>query len=117
MNIMNMPGFTAEASLYKTNQRYQLLASWAGVTRVYVGLAQLLRPPPEDGDGESCTPGNLGCLTDPDSPTGCRRFFLRRDCEIVPLAPCQGCPPPPVTCGPCVGFRQCSDGTQRSCSV
>lgn len=27
MNIMNMPGFTAEASLYKTNERYPVEAT------------------------------------------------------------------------------------------
>src|SRR5215475_4237003 len=113
MNIRTMPGFTAEASLYKTNQRYQLLASWDGMTRVSVGLAQFLIPPP--GDGESCTPRSLGCLQDPNGD-GCRIFFRRADCTEVALGPCQ-CPPPILTCGPCVGFRQCSDGTQRSCSV
>jgi hypothetical protein len=112
MNIMNMPGFTAEASLYKTDQRYQFLASWDGVTRVYVGLAQFLSLPE---DGESCLPRPLGCLPDPNGD-GCRIFFRRADCTEVALGPCQ-CPTPIVTCGPCVGFRQCSDGTQRSCSV
>src|SRR4051794_17180734 len=110
MNIMNMPGFTAEASLYKTNQRYQLLASWAGVTRVYVGLAQFLRPPPEDG--ESCPKGFV-CEADPDSPTGCTRVFVRSDCTEARFGPPCQCPSPIVTCGPCVGFQQCSDGTQR----
>lgn len=113
---MNMPRFSAEASLYKTNQRYQLLASWAGVTREYVGLAQFLSL---SESGPSCSPKVLclsDSLADTDSPTGCFRFQLQSDCNIVPIVPLKPCPCP-ITCGPCVGFRQCSDGTQRSCSV
>jgi len=99
---MNIPRFSAEASLYKTNQHYQLFASWAGTTEVYVGLAQPGTRPPPDGDGgQSCRPRSLGCLPDDSSPTGCRIFFQQADCTEVALAPCQcpGPPPPPPNCG------------------
>jgi len=99
MNIMNVPGFTAEASLYKTNQRYQLLASWAGVTKEYVGLAQFLSLPDGQPDGQSCLV-RVRCLPDPDSPTGCSKIRTELDCTETNLGSCQ-CPPPPTTCGPC----------------
>lgn len=108
---MNIPGFNAEVSLYRTNQRYQLLASWAGVTREYVGLAQFLARAP---GGESCLPKLTGCVPDEESSTGCSRYFITRDCEVNRIGPCR-CPGP-VQCGPCVGVRQCSDGSQRPCS-
>src|SRR5688500_19217621 len=120
MNPTNMPGFTADKSVYKATGHYRLLAISAGETNAHIGPAQFALPIPQDGDGgQSCLPRFLGCLPDPDDPNdppGCRRYFRRRDCSEVPLGSCQ-CPTQPTTCGPCVGVRQCSDGTQRPCSV
>jgi hypothetical protein len=47
---MKMPGFNAEASLYKTNVHYRLKAGLNCEDSVVVGSAQLMRLPP-DGDG------------------------------------------------------------------
>ena len=38
MNTMNMPGFTAEASLYKTNGHYRLTTRSAGRADAHLGL-------------------------------------------------------------------------------
>ena len=114
MNATNLPGYTAKASLYKTNQRYQVKASGAGVIGVYVGPAQFIGRQPGNGqeNGPSCTPKNLGCLKDPASPTGCFNYFLTADCETLQLAPCQ-CPPPPGGGGPV--YYAC-ESTSKTCS-
>jgi uncharacterized protein DUF6748/Kazal-type serine protease inhibitor-like protein len=78
---------------------------------VIEGEAQMMR----DGDGVTlCRPRNLGCLIDPDSPTGCSNSFLRADCETVPLAPCH-CSPPPEGDGP-VNFACESTTNQCTCT-
>ncbi len=94
MNSINMPGFTAETSLYRTNANYR--------------LARLPSPL-----GPSVAPAL--CF-----PDGCRPCIngKQRCCEggHIIIENCESDPPPP-TCGRCVGFRQCSDGTQKPCSV
>src|SRR5262245_4366358 len=52
MNTMKMPGFTAEASIYKTNKHYQTAgimvdAATSGIAPVYSILPQLM---PVNGD-------------------------------------------------------------------
>lgn len=95
---MEIPGFTAEASLYKAINLYRM----NGPRRQADGVIQ----PAQIGPGPSCF---LECF---------------RDCiqEGIPPFQCgpacrQQCNPPAPTCGPCIGFRQCSDGSQRSCST
>jgi hypothetical protein len=110
MNAMKMPGFAAEASLYEANRRYRPRASWAGMTRVYVGPAQQFLPIPPGGDpGEEpqfCKPTFGPCNRDENSPTGCSQCFTRGDCSEVCDIPC-ACPPPPQPscCAP--GCRVC----------
>ena len=54
--MSTIPGFAAEASLYKANRWYRTRASWTGMTRVDIGPAQQFLPIPqpdglpEDGD-------------------------------------------------------------------
>ncbi len=45
----NMPGFTAETSVYKTNGRYRLTTRSVGRADAHIGLAQVFRPRPDDG--------------------------------------------------------------------
>jgi hypothetical protein len=47
--MSTIPGFAAEASLYKANRRYRTRASWTGMTRVDVGPAQQFLPIPPGG--------------------------------------------------------------------
>jgi hypothetical protein len=91
---MKMPGFTAETSLYRTNANYRL--AWL--------------PSPF---GPSVVPA----LCFPEGCGPCRNG-IQRCCESDGRIHVYDCEPnpPPITCGPCVGFRSCSDGTQRSCS-
>src|SRR5688500_14462622 len=98
MNATNMPGFTAEVALYKTINPYHMTAT----TRQA---------------GRTVHPAQIG----PDNPSCFAECF--RECiqEGIPPFQCgpacrSQCNPRP-TCGPCVGVRQCSDGSQRPCSA
>jgi len=115
---MNIPGFTADVSLYKTSGHYRLAVGMAGMTTMHIGLAQFMRPLPDGlAGGPHCKPRCVPCQPDSTSETGCSRCCLDSVCEWN-CEPCTApsCKPTP-TCGPCVGFRQCSDGSQKSCSV
>jgi len=92
---MSVPQFTAEASLWRTNGDYQ-------AAPLPLPFGPLIVPALCSNEGECgpCINGFEAC---------CVNGRIRR-------FPC-GPEPPVVTCGPCVGFRQCSDGSQRSCSV
>ena len=84
MNAMNMPGFIAEASLYKTSGHYRLTTRSAGRADVHLGLAQFALPVPlPNGGGQLCLPGCGPCLPDSDSPTG---LF-----EVVHTTQLRGC--------------------------
>ena len=79
---MNTPLFTAEASLYKTSERYQHTAAWdAGSQRV---TPQQDFFPPLPIPGYRCFPcigGRQICCPPPGVGAPC---FIRR-CGIVPL--------------------------------
>ena len=96
MNNMNTPGFTAAGSLYTTNGHYR------GAS---VGFNSSVLIVPAVCSQDYCGPcinGWQSCCVEGGYPHRVR---------------CEAPPPPPPTCGPCVGVRQCSDGTQKSCSV
>src|SRR5262252_1314828 len=94
---MNMPGFAADVSLYRTGRDY--LAAVAGLASVRAGLT------PSAGQ---CQPGCGPCVDDPDSATGCSRTCQRADCETF-TGPCKGCSHT-TTCGPCTGTKTCCTG-------
>jgi hypothetical protein len=83
---MNVPGFTAEAALYRTSQAYQVAAVWSGEANGQVGLAQFGGAP--EGCRSYCNP----CRPDPESETGFSRLCITAECEEVRY-PCQ--PPSP----------------------
>ena len=89
---MNMPGFTAETSLYKTSGHYRLTTGSAGGADVHVGLAQLALPAP-------LLKGCGLCVPDSDSPTGCSKTCISNGEEIQQNCTC---PPPPTVCDPCL---------------
>ena len=62
MNIMNMPRFTAEASLYKAGERYQLAAALAKSLSVPRVIPALI-------DGEKCN--FMGCTPCEDGKMRC----------------------------------------------
>jgi hypothetical protein len=112
---MNLPGFSADASLYKTSGHYRLSASAASMATVRIGLAQV-RPPLPDGfpDGQFCRPGCGPCVPDPDSATGCSRTCITPNCNDF-TRPCTGCRPPPVCT--CTTTRCCDGNCTTSAPV
>jgi hypothetical protein len=99
---MNMPQFTADASLYRTNRRYRLTA--------FLGTNLGGQVSPAVQKGFSCV------VSDPNCPSGFSGLFCR-DFNPDNCVETGRCCTKPVTCGPCVGTRQCSDGSRRTCSV
>ena len=106
LNTTHIPGFTAEASTYRTPRSYSYTVEWAGSADSQAGLSRV-RP----AAGE-CPVIRIGCHFDSELG-GCFSYIQRADCSEK-YTPCI-CPPPPVTCGPCVGTRKCSDGSTRTC--
>jgi hypothetical protein len=49
MKTMNMPGFTAEASIYKANKKYRLVATLKKSLRRLPVMAQMQMADPVDG--------------------------------------------------------------------
>ena len=102
MNTINMPGFTAEASLYRTIERYQL----ASTTQRAEFKASMVQPsaaiyedgrfvcygevtergyincyPPGGGGEIFCRPRCEPCRSDPESRTGRSRTCIDRNCD------------------------------------
>lgn len=111
MSTRNMPGFTAEKSIYQTSDHYRAIANTPNNVRssrevlpqLPIGFCQancdriqdsFLRSVcvlrcfdatggggGGDGGGPFCRPGCGRCLADPDSPTGRSRTCIRRNCD------------------------------------
>jgi len=98
MNTMNMPGFTAEDSLYKTNGRYQMASSIHGI-ELNANLVQPSLAIYIDGrfvcNGEVTANGFIDCYPlggggDGGRPDlGCLR--CKRNCLNKPLAQREAC--------------------------
>lgn len=99
MSAMSMPGFTAEVSLYKTMNHYHMIgAIHEADGTVHAAQISLGNPP-------CFVQCFQECIQEGIPPFQCGPACRRQ------------CNPPGPTCGPCVGVRQCSDGSQRSCTV
>lgn len=72
---MNMPGLSAEASLYKSSGQYFVGTGWASVGDSHLGLSQLRPPLPNGGNGPICKPIIGPC--DQPPPPGCACAFGR----------------------------------------
>src|SRR5215469_8572022 len=96
---MNIPGFAADASLYRTSKHYFLAARMAGLAAMRIGLV------PSIG---RCLVGCGPCVEDGDSPTGCSITCQRADCSTS-TRQCTGCAHT-TTCGPCTGTKTCCTG-------
>lgn len=89
---MNMPGLSAQASLYRSSRQYVLGTGWAGAVDSGLGLSQL--PPP------TCVPN--ACVPNPAAPGTCHTCTCLGGIAIR-CSPCEcPCDTPPV-CGPCEG--------------
>jgi len=106
MNTMNMPGFTAEASLSKQGKFYRLPATYVSDS---FGVQPQLRktdfecvhdcleagggdicnffctenvdPGGGGGGGQQCRPSCGPCKRDPESPSGRSRFCINAKCD------------------------------------
>src|SRR6516162_5719203 len=97
---MNMPGFAADASIYRTSENYFLTSGMADLGAMRVGVA------PSIGQ---CPVGCGPCVADVDSRTGCSITCQRADCETF-TRQCTGCSHT-TTCGPCTGTKTCCTGS------
>lgn len=90
---MNMPGFSAEASAYRTLTHYQGIASRNGNAESFPFVAEAHVIPGIGGAGEGCRcpPHSTPCVPDPSSSTGCASLLVNCDCGVVGI-PCWGCP-------------------------
>lgn len=91
---MNMPGFTAESSVYRTSGYHHS----AGYFEVNSGVVL-----PQQCD--------LGCLG--ECLSACVEVGGGPECRANCRIGC-GCGRP-LSCGPCECFRRCNDGSQRLC--
>ncbi len=90
MNTMNMPGFTADKSVYKPRGNYRLSAVKADITASQPGHVQLMQqqmPIPDGGFPPRCS----WCFTDPNSRTGCSQLCIDRFPFKIFLSDCVGC--------------------------
>lgn len=86
----SVPGFTAEASLFKTSERYPLTAAWGARSRGLIPQQDFPVPPFPDPGCTPCTGGRQICwVTRPCFPPG-------------PIPPVQDL----IPCTPCIGGRQ-----------
>jgi hypothetical protein len=92
---MNLPGFTGEASLYRTTAYRNVAMIWSEDSDSYLGPAQLIPPIPSAG---------LGCSYErvPTSvcATGCQATCMRPGGEITECVALSNCPPLPTICSP-----------------
>src|SRR4029079_10844383 len=106
--VMNLPGFTAESSIYPSLRTYRSARPWTDPATGQVVPQALSCPnkgcgpckpdPTSSKGGMKCC-----CVPAPDSPGGCAPRFV--ECRPGPTPP----PPPPPDCG-CGPFKDCCDG-------
>lgn len=93
---MSLPGFTAEATLYRSTANYQV--AWASGETASSDLDPVQ---PTLLSGRYCEPRPLGpCESNLGSATGCAQKWLATDCGYS-FAPCVGCS------NPCRGGHFC----------
>ncbi len=90
MNTMNMPGFTADKSVYKTHGYYRLSAGNADSTASQPGLVQPMQLEMPIPDG-AFPPRCFRCFPNPTSETGCSQLCVSRFPFSVFLRDCTGC--------------------------
>lgn len=119
MNTPNMPGFTADKSIYRTNRYYRLSGGNTDRTASQPGLVQLMQlemPIP----GGAFPPRCFGCFPNPGSETGCSQVCISRFPFRIFLRNCLGCQG--NICGgiagiPCPGPNQYCDFGIGNCRV
>ena len=126
---MNMPGLSAEASLYRTSGRYFSDASWSGAAGTMPHLSRQASLEPSLNKlgivcNGSCPPhchvSCKPCASDPTVPTGCSRQCVSTcsdgtTTDFTSECPATSCCTQPPTCQPCTG--QSCGGTFPNCSA
>jgi|SRR5207249_5678050 len=113
MNTINMPGFSADASLYKTKAHYRMGAAFDVFSGGPILLQQReIRTFPEPTDADGGLKERCDCRLNTTSSTGWREWC----CYTLPGAGTQcrwedECSPPPPTPPP----TRCLCGTVRCC--
>lgn len=102
---MNLPGFRAEASIYTSVLSYRLAWMGDGGSHFHHEIGQLVPQLPSgsqpDGNGDGvCVTGCLDCESDINSPTGCSKECIARNCNHFQRS-CTGCE------NPCEGGQFC----------
>jgi hypothetical protein len=97
---MTLPGFTGEASLYKTTGYYRLTTVWSKDQKTHFGLAQFARIIDGDNHGPGCIPGCGACIPngDPRVSGPGHRICWSPNCDTR-QQPCKYTyvpPPPPL---------------------
>lgn len=118
LNKTGLPGFNAEASLYRVSEQYKFEGFVAGQAVGDIVPAQITGPPfslgsesPPVLEARNCT----GCIPDDKSPTGCSETcckLLPRIGRICETNYCTCIQPPP----PCKLTLVCVQWTNSKCS-
>jgi hypothetical protein len=83
---MNVPGFTAEASIYRSRRHYQSARMLGVDSTSYINPAQLTPPI----SSCPCPPGWSDCFPDSTCASGSARRRLNCDCSLEPKQCCPG---------------------------
>ena len=97
MDTKNMPGFTAETSLYKTSGHYQIGRQ---VVNLPIQMINPIYPTMINLGGGNCIPFCELCESDFGTRTGCSQTCTAKNCNKF-TRPCSGCS------NPCAGGQFC----------
>jgi hypothetical protein len=97
---VNLPGFSGDSSLYRSNTYYQTTSLSGDVAGSPITMALPIRNGGGNG-GPRCHPHCDPCTSSIDSPTGCGKSCRTADCEPNQQA-CTGC------ANPCEGGQFCN---------
>lgn len=121
MNPINMPGFTADQSVYKTTGHYRLSGGNVGGTASLPGLVQPMQlQTPGTGGAFPLPVRCFDCFPNPSSATGCSQLCINFFPFKIFLRNCSACEG--NVCGgiagiPCPGANQYCDFGTGNCRV
>src|SRR6516225_5767416 len=98
---MSVPGFRAEATIYRSTITYQVARASGEAGGSGVEPVQLMPRLPVDGDGGICAPFCEPCESDIGSATGCSQTCTAKNCNEFKRS-CRGCS------NPCEGGQFCA---------
>jgi stigma-specific protein Stig1 len=111
---MRMPGFTAEATIYRSTNTYQ--AAWASAEAAGSGVDPMQVIPMLPVDGGICTPFCDLCESDVTSPTGCSHTCTAKNCNEFKTS-CHPCSNPCEGGQFCGGFCKDTSSDPKNCGA